>query len=148
MKNILAVLEFEERSKIILEKAEYFAQQFNSKLWIVHIAAPDPDFVGFEVGPQHVRDIRAKQLKSEHQQLQAFASQSKNKGINAEALLVQGATSETILEEANKLQADLIVIGSHSHGLFYEAFVGSTTNEVINHADIPILVIPFGNKQG
>ena len=45
------------------------AEKFGSKLWLVHIAAPDPDFVGYGTGPIYIRDSRAKELKEEHQQL-------------------------------------------------------------------------------
>ncbi len=51
MKNILVTINFDKNEKILLEKSVQFANAFNSKLWLMHIAAPEPDFVGYEIGP-------------------------------------------------------------------------------------------------
>lgn len=42
MKNILVGIEFEEQSMQILERAQELAKSFKAKLWLIHIAAPDP----------------------------------------------------------------------------------------------------------
>ncbi|MEY2831959.1 MAG: hypothetical protein RLZZ574_1217, partial [Cyanobacteriota bacterium] len=65
---------------------------------------------------------------------------------NVTPLLVQGATIETILREASKLRADMIIIGSHGHGALYRALVGNVTEGVIRKALCPILVIPAQTK--
>ena len=33
-----------------------------SRVSVIHVAAPNPGFAGYEVGPQHVRDWRAEEL--------------------------------------------------------------------------------------
>jgi len=58
------------------------------------------------------------------------------------ALLVQGPTTETILGEAEKLAADLIVVGSHGHGALARAIVGSTSRSLLGKAKVPVLVVP------
>ena len=34
---------------------------------------PEPDFVGYEVGPQYISDMREIELKEEHKQLKKYA---------------------------------------------------------------------------
>ena len=46
--------------------------------------------------------------------------------LDAEGLLIQGPTVEMIEGEVNKLNIDLLVLGSHKHGFLYETFVGNT----------------------
>ena len=47
MKNILVTVNFEEKeTNILINKAVELAEKFGSKIWLIHIAAPDPDFVG------------------------------------------------------------------------------------------------------
>jgi nucleotide-binding universal stress UspA family protein len=142
MKNILAAIDFSDISPIIINKATEISQCFASKLWLIHVAAPDPDFIGYGTGPQTERDWRAKTLKEEHQYLQQQAIELDRKGIDVTPLLIQGATAETILKEAEKLKADLIIIGSHGRNAFYKALVGSVSEEVIRKAVCPILIIP------
>lgn len=143
MKNILVTINFDKNEKILIDKAFQFADTFDSKLWLMHIAAPDPDFVGYEVGPQYIRDFRATELRKEHKLLQEYSNVLKAKGVDSEGLLVQGATIEMIIEESKKLNIDLIITGHHEHGFFYNAFVGSVSSQIIKKSKIPVLIIPF-----
>ena len=142
MKNILAAIDFSDISPLVINKAAEISRCFASKLWLIHVAAPDPDFIGYETGPQTERDWRAKTLKKEHQYLQNRALELEQKGINVTPLLIQGTTADTIIKEGSKLNADLIVIGSHGHGAFYKALVGSVSEQIIRKASCPILIVP------
>ena len=143
MKNLLVTLDFEEKAILLVEKAAEIAEKFNSKVWLVHIVAPDPDFIGYEVGPQYIRDSRADELKKEHKTIQKFTRMLKEKGIDAEGLMIQGATRDMILQESEKLNIDLIIIGHHEHGLLYKTFAGSVASQVIEHSKIPVLTVPI-----
>lgn len=143
MKNILVAIDFDKKEQLIIDKAFQLAEQFDSKIWLIHIAAPDPDFVGYDVGPQYIRDSRASELRKEHRLLQEYANSLEEKGADAEGLLVQGATIEMIMEEAQKLHIDLIVTGHHERSFLYKAFVGSVSRQIIEKSKIPVLLIPL-----
>jgi nucleotide-binding universal stress UspA family protein len=143
MKNILVTIDFEKEANLLVDRAFDLAEKFGSKVWLIHIAAPDPEFVGYEVGPQNERDFRAGELKTEHKIIDKCAHQLKEKGINAEGLLIQGPTVETILNETAKLNIDLVIIGHHKHSLFYKTFVGNTDSALINKSKVPVLLIPL-----
>jgi len=143
MKNILVATDFNAGSKKLFEAACRLAEKFGSKIWVIHIAAPDPDFVGYDVGPQYIRTTRAEDLKKEHKMLQQMAEDIEAKGITAESLLVQGPTVKMILEEMEKLKIDLIVLGHVEHAFLYNAFFGSTAKEILKKSKIPLLVIPL-----
>ena len=72
-----------------------------------------------------------------------MAQPLRSDGLDAEALLVQGPTTATILDEARRLNADIIVMGSHGHSALYKAFVGSVCEQVLAESTIPILVVPI-----
>lgn len=143
MKNILVTIDFEEKGQVLIDKAAELAKKFKAKLWLVHVAAPDPDFIGYDVGPQYIRDVLAKDLRNEHKLLQGFTNQLKEKKIVAEALLVQGTTIETIVELTKKLAIDLIVIGKHEHGFFHKTFMVSTDESLVEKSNIPVLIVPL-----
>ncbi|MBK5270599.1 MAG: universal stress protein [Bacteroidia bacterium] len=143
MKNILVTIDFNKNEKLLIDKAFQLAESFDSKLWLLHIAAPNPDFVGNEVGPQYIRDIRASDLRKEHKLLQEYTTMLKKKGVDSEGLLVQGATIEMIIEESKKLNVDLIIAGHHEHGFFYNAFVERVSEKVIKESKIPVLIVPL-----
>ncbi len=143
MKNITVFIDFEEKADELINYAANFAEHFGAKVWIIHVAAPDPDFVGFEAGPISVRDIRAEELRMEHQIIQDWTHNLRNRGLDAEGLLIQGPTVETILDEIDKLDADLAMIGHHDHGFLYKAFFGDTAAKVVRKSKKPVLVIPI-----
>jgi nucleotide-binding universal stress UspA family protein len=142
MEKILLAIDFSPTTPLIIEKAKLLASKFNSEVWLIHAAPPDPDFVGYQVGPDKVRHFVAETLSHEHHQLQLLADDLRQEGINAIALSIQGPTIEVILQETQKLAADLIIIGSHGHNSLYKALVGSVSEGILRHVQCPILVIP------
>jgi nucleotide-binding universal stress UspA family protein len=144
---ILAGIDFSEVSNQVVSKASEYALSFNAKLWLVHVAAPDPDYVGYDVGPKVIRDQRAGVLRKEHKELQQYANECNDKGVRCIPLLVQGSTLDTLLEVLNKLNVDLIVIGSHNNSSLYDFVVGSIKNELFHKAKTPILLVPKNMKE-
>ncbi|MBD79392.1 MAG: universal stress protein [Crocinitomicaceae bacterium] len=143
---ILAGIDFSEVSDQVVNKAAEYALAFDAKLWLVHVAAPNPDFVGYEVGPKVVRDHRANELKKEHAKLKEYADACEEMGVRCIPLLIQGTTLDTILEVLNKLNVDLVVIGSHTNSSLYDFVVGSIKNELFHKAKLPVLLVPRNSK--
>jgi nucleotide-binding universal stress UspA family protein len=143
MKNILVTVNFEENMNRLLDKARDIAQKFAARVYLIHVATPEPDYVGYDVGPQYIRDNRAIELRSEHRQLQSCAQRLNLQGVQTEALLMQGATVETILKESNKLSIDLIITGHHKHYLFYNMFIDGMDAALINRSKTPVLIVPM-----
>ncbi|BAU67308.1 hypothetical protein STA3757_47190 [Stanieria sp. NIES-3757] len=142
MNNILIAIDFSDLTPKVIETGAKIAASFGSKIWLIHVAAPDPDFVGFETGPQSKRDWRAKTFREEHRLIQAEAATLSDRGLDVTPLLIQGVTVETLVQEAEKLQADLIVLGSHGHNVLYKTFMGSVSEGVLTQASCPVLLVP------
>jgi nucleotide-binding universal stress UspA family protein len=148
MKRIIAAVDFSPVSNTVVVQAVAIARAFKAELFLLHVAAPDPDFVGFEAGPRSVRETRAGELRKEHRDLQQWASDLRDQGLAAEALLVQGPTVETLAERAEHLDADLVVLGSHGHGAVYRALMGSVSEGMLRAGICPVLVIPAHDQEG
>lgn len=142
IQNILVTVDFGDKDKAVLAEALLVAGKFKAKTWILHIAMPEPDFVGYDVGPQYIRDIRAKDLRKEHKTLKKYADSFVKAGVKAEGLLVQGPTIETILDEAKKLKIDLIVTGVHKHGFWFRLLSENTPAELAAQSKTPLLLVP------
>ncbi len=146
MKNILVALEMNKGDERLIEQATILGAKFEAKVWIIHVAAPDPDFVGFDAGPTYIRKTLANDLRDEHKDLQKYAQDMTSNNITAESLLVQGPTVETIFHEAVKLECDLIILGSHKHGFFRSIFGEDVAKQVINKSTVPMLIVPLGEE--
>ena len=112
------------------------------EIFLLHVAEPDPSFVGYEAGPVEVRHDVAMEFKREHDELHAMADRLREQGHQVTALMIQGPTVQTILEQAEKLEAEVIVVGSHGRGKLFDLVVGSVSAGVIRKAQVPVLVVP------
>ncbi|MCB0807798.1 MAG: universal stress protein [Flavobacteriales bacterium] len=149
MKTILVPIDLSDITSAVVEHAVQLGRAFDADLWLVHVAAPDPDFVGFRTGPQYVRDHRAEELRQEHRELHDLRDRLCADGVKAEALLVQGPTTSTILEEAADLGAELIVMGSHGRSGLFKALVGSVCEQVLQDSPVPLYIVPArGHEHG
>jgi nucleotide-binding universal stress UspA family protein len=140
--NILVAVDLSAGSEKVVAAAGHLARSMNAKVFVVHIAEPEPDFVGYDAGPEVVRTQVAEELHREHREVQALAQRLRDQGIHATALLIRGPTVETALKEAANLEADIIVVGSHGHGAVYDVLVGSYSAGIIRRSELPVLVVP------
>jgi nucleotide-binding universal stress UspA family protein len=140
--NILVAVDFSDVAELVLAQARRLAKLPDAKVWLLHAATPKPAFLGYGPGPQHVRKNLADEFRREHQQLQDYAAQLRQAGIAAEALLVQGPAADVIVLEADRLRADIIVLGSHGHGAMHQLMLGSVSDAVLRKTRRPVLIVP------
>lgn len=139
---LLVCVDLSESTEIIVKKIEEITKALPAKVWLLHNAVPEPDIVEFKVDPQAARESLAKKFHVEHRQIQELANRMRKAGVDTTALLVHGATVETILKEASELEVDMIVVGSHGRGAMYQLLVGSVSKAVLHKSRFPILVVP------
>ncbi len=142
IETILIPVDFSDVTQKVVAAAGEMARAFGAKVVVLHVSEPDPDFVGFEPGPQAVRSVVARDFKVEHQKLADLKDQMTSGGLDATSLHIQGSMADKILQEVDVQGAGLIVMGSHGHGAIYNLLVGSVTSGVLKGAKCPVLVVP------
>ncbi|MHC5113214.1 MAG: universal stress protein [Planctomycetota bacterium] len=143
IKRILVPVDFSPVTDAVTKVAMEIAAKCDATVVLLHVA---PAFVAdvktVEV-PQHERDFLAGKLREEHRDLQALAEELASGGTDVEPLMVEcHGTVEKIVEEADRLDADLIVAGSHGHGRIYDLLVGSICEGILRTAKVPVLIVP------
>ena len=144
---ILIAIDNSENSKILVEKTINLLRNTISSVCLLHVAEPDPDFVGYTVDTPVMRDQLAKGFHNEHLHLQEMAGVLREQGIEAKALLIQGETGKTIVLQADKLMVDVIVVGSSKHGAIYHFLLGDTIHGVLHESGKPVLVMPVHDEK-
>jgi nucleotide-binding universal stress UspA family protein len=109
---------------------------------LLHVAAPEPDFVGFAPGPGSVRRSVAATLRAELRALDHLVARARACGHEAACHVVRAPTTEGILAEAERVDATWIVARRRARGPALAALLGSTTQTLLRHASRPVLVLP------
>jgi len=125
----------------VMQRVCDLARAFSSKVWLLHVV-PESAPMPFNVDRKLVRGQIASELRHEHQYLQHLAQCLRDRDIDAHALLREGATSDMILEESKRLDADLVVVGSHGHGLLYRALLDGTGERLLGESACPVMFVP------
>ena len=139
---IMAALDLSTTTPAVLRETRMWARRMEAQIYLIHVTEPDPDFVGYGAGPESVRLAVAHKFTRAHQQIEKAAAELRQEGLDATALLLQGATSETILRETDNLSVDVILMGTRAHGTLHDIFMGSVSKGVIQKSTRPILLIP------
>lgn len=143
MKKILLAVDKEKGTNEILDYGGKMASLYGATLYIVHIAEPDPEFVGYEVGPEYIRLDAARMYRDEHRWVQDLAKRLESKNVDARALLIQGYAAEEILKQAEDINVDLVICGSHKNGFFYNLFMDNMAVELSKKSKRPLLIYPM-----
>jgi len=145
VKNILVAIDEIETTSVtspLMERTLEMAHAFSGKVWLIHIVPHSRDIAPFNIDKQALRHEAAAELCSEHEFLQTLARCVRDRGVEAKALLIEGATVSTILKESARLDIDLIVLGCHRHRLPYGVLAEFAEEGLLGNCSCPIMYVP------
>jgi nucleotide-binding universal stress UspA family protein len=106
-------------------------------LYLVHVAPPTGGKAAKARGESPPTPV-AEQLRSMASAIGAPA------GVRVERVELHGDPARAILEQAKRVDADLIALGSHGYGLWKRLVLGSVASKMIRVAECSVLVAPIG----
>lgn len=106
----------------------------------LHVMTVVPDFGFSIVGQYFPKDYEHKMLEDMQQRLRAFVDQHVPKDIVVHDIIGHGPVYSEILEAADSVKADLIVLASHRPGL-QVYLIGPNASKVVRHAKCSVLVV-------
>jgi len=148
MKRILAAIDFLDTTNEVINRAKKMTKESKGKLLIVHSETLESylSSITTEFNQTPSMELINVQKKNIEERLKEIHDNLSNDGIRAECILVEGATVDNILKEAEIFNADLIVVGSHKHGKFSNLLFGSIHNSLTALSPIPVLIVPPEDK--
>ena len=148
MKTFLVPVDFSAVSEVIIDAAATFARAFGGKVFLVHAVQPPIVTSEYALPITALEEALAAAEKAATQKLADYTTAFKKAGLDCTSLVRQGPPVHVITEEAARLKADFIVMGSHGHGKFYDLFVGSTASGVLKRAKCGVIILPPVDKTG
>jgi nucleotide-binding universal stress UspA family protein len=143
MRIILVPVDLSEISDAVIEQARCFARTQASHLHLLHVAPPAPDITPFNVDRLILRQQAARRLRDLRLRLRGYADQLRHERVDVSTRFTRGTVNTAILAEAQRIAADLIIIGSHNHGNIYHAIFGGVGQKVMRNAPCPVMLVPF-----
>ena len=148
MKTILVPIDFSDVTTSVLAKAVELARALEARLVVLHVIQPPVNLSASDpILVENTARITAAAEKAADKHLERL-----EKGLLADfgrvgILRLTGAPVNRILEQAESLPADYVVLGSHGHTAVYELLVGSTAHGVLKSATCPVIVVPPSAEQ-
>jgi len=142
-KEILVPTDFSEYSERALQQAVELAEQFGSKIHLVHITIQDADHMPMFFLDDEKLDEVKKHLEEHNKSLMATKVDKylAGKEINYELHERVGSPYDEILKLSEELAVDLIVISSKGKNAIEGFFFGSTTEKVVRKAKCSVFVV-------
>jgi nucleotide-binding universal stress UspA family protein len=143
MKNIVALLDFSDVTFRVLKQVHAVAKAFGSRVTILHVAGKQPVVVDVGlISPTILEEPSPELMRDEEEKLGEIRESLAKFGVDAEVRQIQAGTADQLLEQAWRLSPDLLIVGSHRHGAWYQWLHGTVTAKAIRHAPCPVLVVP------
>lgn len=138
-KRLLVAVDDSDQAGFAIDAAARMAKQLGAELLLVHVFRADvgftPEFAFAEP------DVRTAAVEFGNQMLAEAKQRASAVYAPAATFLREGDAAEEILDTALRLNADLIVIGTHGRGRIGHAMLGSVANSVVRRAVCPVMMV-------
>lgn len=137
-RTILVAADFSESSREAFRIACSLAREDRTRLFVLHVK--EPLIVFAEVGaPMILPDETPQAFDAIREHLRAVYVP--DQPVDVEYRTVQGAAADEILQLADEVGSDLIVLGTHGRSGLARLLVGSVAETVMHKARCPVLAL-------
>ena len=139
MKKIIVPIDFSKHSEFALEAAAILAHKHEAEVIALHMLELSNAIIS--ESESELTEGAVFYLKLAEKKFNEFLDKPFLKGITVTPLIKHFKVFSEINDIAVSHSADLVVMGSHGSSGIREIFIGSNTEKVVRHSDIPVLVI-------
>jgi nucleotide-binding universal stress UspA family protein len=141
MNKIIVPVDFSKHSEFALEAAAMLAKKYNSEILALHMLEMSNALISDSDGNRQAEAVFF--LKLAEQKFTEFLDKPYLKDIKVTPIVKHFKVFSEVNDVAKEHHADLIIMGSHGSSGIKEVFIGSNTEKVVRHSDIPVLVVKY-----
>ena len=161
MKCLLVPIDFSDATPRVIDLARELAKALDAEIHLIHVKEVTPNAFGAgtlgyglagmpELAPMSGVPVPGldpmpqpiAETEDQKSKLVRWQKEIAQDGIKVSLHEPTGAVADEILDEADAVQADFIVMGTHGHGTMYHLLLGSATKGVLKHSTRPVLLVP------
>jgi len=140
IQKILVAVDFSEHADPVLEVAVEFAKQFGAELHLLHaFDVRIPLVTPYEVAIPTAFIEEAREAAAS--KLGALIQEAAAKGITATSHLSEVPAASAIVDLAEELGVDLIIMGTRGHTGIKHVLLGSVAERTLRHAPCSVLTV-------
>ncbi len=147
MKTVLAPIDFSPGTRSVVAEAVALAREFSARLVLFHVVRPVPLLPATFGLPQSGAELPAATVDAAVRKMHRLQRELLAKSVTAHTVHVVGEPAVEIVAEAERLEADFIVLGRRGHTALYDLVIGSTVQGVLRYAPCPVVMVPRTGKQ-
>ncbi|MBF8757643.1 universal stress protein [Pseudomonas guariconensis] len=144
----------------VMQHALALARTFNAELYVIHAVEPMGQFAESllqsyldeqTLDELHSEGVNTVMANIEQRVLENFRDEL---GEEADLALIravrvrQGDPAQVIIEQAQRLNVDLLIFGSHSQGAGVDVPIGRTAARLLQLSPVPVYMVPLAQHLG
>lgn len=138
MKTLLAAIDLESGSTLVVNRAAELAMRLNAQLHLVHVV--DDALTLYE--PMVEISVRHRLKQAAESALQTlFDLLPPQLQAHSRYQVVLGKPHQALAKYISQAQADLLIVGRHHIEPLRDLFIGTTAERLLRHCDIPLLMV-------
>ncbi len=147
MKTILCATDYSDNSISAVKLANVFCEKLNADLHVIHVFDISATFIS-TVSLAYAR-LEEAAFNNHREKLEAFCWKHLNLKDEKKRPVIHvvenSIESDGIIEKAEKIKADLILVGMTGSNIVKDLFMGSTATALIEKSPVPVLSVPYNS---
>ena len=141
-KHILVPVDGSPTAQLAVERAIQLAKAFDSRVTAIFVIDPYPfTGIGTDFAYGQAEYLSAATAEA-HAAIKAAKLALEKAAVSVDTSVIESHTAwRGVVEAAESMQADLIVMGSHGRSGLEKLVLGSVTQAVLSHTKLPVLVV-------
>ena len=141
-KRILVPTDGSDITAKAIDTAVTLAKSVGAKLYTISVKEPFPYSAISEMQPTPPQEFFDAQERIAAKRIQAVREACEAAGVPCDAHSVEALHPwEAIIEHAQRMECDLVVMASHGRRGVTALLLGSETQKVLTHSKVPVLVV-------
>lgn len=125
------------------------AKAFGARLHLLHVVEQEPTYSAYGFTPDEYPALQGYQQEAKRRatsKLEELLASVSPDLPNSVLELIEDSPLHGIIDYVKKTEADLVVLGSHGHGVVVSLLLGSVAEGMVRKSVVPTLIVPAEGK--